>query len=365
MKPEPLVSVIIPTRNRAVAVARCLEHLERQTVPTEAFEVIVVHDGADPESSGSVAGFSSRLRLTDLTAARLGVSNARNLALDAARADLLLLLNDDVLPAPDLVETHLRAHQALSDARPPAFVLGHSPFVAAPAGQATLFDRMMERTSAVFFYDRMLDAEGRPTRPADHDWGFRHAWTLNLSFPARVARMVGGFRPAIANWCYEDVEFAWRAATLIGSPVLFRADAVAVHDHRMTPQGYLDRERRLGYSALGFARAAPECARQLFGRDLAESDSWYARAFVDRESRDEARHFSAFLAASGLPAAHADDPVSGRAMLELAYAQHLTLKRLAFRRGLLDALEGRRFEGLFHPSDGLPAEPPAPARRAA
>jgi len=365
VKNEPRVSVVIPTRNRAVALSRCLERLAGQSLPAEEFEVIVVHDGDDPDSCAAATQFASRLRLTDLTAPRLGVSTARNTALEHARAELVLLLNDDVLSAPDLLERHVRAHGGRSESQPPALVVGYSPFAEAPAGEATLFDRLMERTSAVFFYDRMLDANGLPTRPAGHDWGYRHAWTLNLSFPTRIARLAGGFRPAIANWCYEDVEFAWRAATLLGSPVLFCPEARAVHDHRMSPEGYLERERRLGYSALGFARAAPECARQLFGRDLTESEPWYARAFVEREARDEGRHSSAFLGACALPGRLADEPESGRRVVELLYAQHLPLKRLAFRRGLLEALEGRRFEGLFHPSDGLPTEPPALARRAA
>ncbi|HBS29409.1 MAG TPA: hypothetical protein DEB06_08160 [Phycisphaerales bacterium] len=364
VRERPLISVIVPTRNRAGALTRLLERLTVQTMAPERFEVIVVHDGPDEASSGAALAFAPRLAVTDLTAPRLGVSAARNEALAHARGGIVLLLNDDVLPAPDLLEVHRRAHDERGDSAPPALVLGHSPFVEQPAPSATLFDRLMERTGAVFFYDRMIDARGRVLRPADHDWGYRHAWTLNLSFPARVARLAGGFRPAIANWCYEDVEFAWRASRTLGSPVLFRPGALAPHDHRLSPADYLAREHRLGYSAPGFALAAPDCARELFGREVLTEEAWYARAFIERESRDEPRHARAFEAMCALSASLAEGP-TGEAILGLASAQHLALKRLAFRRGLIDALDGRRIEGLFLPSDGLSHEPGAPRRSAA
>jgi hypothetical protein len=265
----------------------------------------------------------------------------------------VLFLNDDVLPAHDCLAAHVAAHASLAARGKRAMVLGHSPFTC--SRKPTLLDRMVGETSMVFFYDRMVDPAGRPTRAPDHDWGYRHAWTLNLSVERQAAFEVGGFRPAIANCCYEDVEFGWRLAQQQGLPVLFQHQAFAPHDHRYTAQAYLDREFRLGYSAHGFATAAPQCAADLFGRDILESDEHaYFRQSIEREGRDVERLRAAFLSTQELAPAPGQ---LGAKLVELAYLQHLPLKRMTFRRGLLTAVAGQPVEGLFHIGDGLSTEP--------
>ncbi|MCL4498669.1 MAG: glycosyltransferase family 2 protein, partial [Chloroflexi bacterium] len=46
----PGISVIIPTRNRADILDRCLRALERQTAPAGSFEVIVSDDGSTDDT---------------------------------------------------------------------------------------------------------------------------------------------------------------------------------------------------------------------------------------------------------------------------------------------------------------------------
>ncbi|XOV76745.1 MAG: glycosyltransferase family 2 protein [Phycisphaerales bacterium] len=185
------------------------------------------------------------------------------------------MINDDILPEPGFVEAHVLAHAEREDAGlGEAMVLGHSPWVVPE--DASLFDRLLAQSSMVFFYDRMITPEGVVLGERDRDWGFRHAWNLNLSVSSALAREVGGFCPAIANCCYEDLEFAWRVnrAREGGVPVLFRPEAIAPHDHRYTPEGFLERERRLGYSAFGFAKASPECAGMSSGWRSMGWTSW-------------------------------------------------------------------------------------------
>lgn len=347
MPPTPAITSIIPTRNRASHLRQCLIWLSRQTLPANRHEVIVVLDGPDDASTSAAAEFTDHLGLRVIEAERLGIAHAKNVALAEARGRIVLLLNDDIRPVPTFLEAHLRAHQARSSG-PPAMILGHSPFIAPPPDQDTCFDLLIRSTSMIFFYDRMIDADGRLLQSPDHDWGCRHAWNMNLSLPRDAALAIGGFRPAIANCCYEDVEFAWRLAARFGSPVLFRPDARADHDHRYTPDSYLEREYRLGYSAFGVAHAAPEFGRWLFRTDLrtpeAQAD---AQRSVAQESPGEQPILKSFRAL-------AESPPSRRQVDEA----HLRLKRLTFWRGYLHAASGSRIPGLFHPSDGLHAEPP-------
>lgn len=359
----PLISVVIPTRDRVQKLAACLAGLRDQTLDLDRFEVLISTDGRDLGTIDLIRRWQGVLPVMGLENPRLGPSHARNAAIRVARAPLLLFLNDDVRPEPGLLEAHVEAH-----ARPrpagPVSVVGASLFAAPPAG-GSLFDRLIRETSMVFFYHRMMDSRGRATQPADYDWGFRHAWTLNLSLPRSAALAVGGFRPALANCCYEDLEFAWRLKRELGMPVWFEPQARAPHDHAFTPRSYLEREQRLGYSALGFARTAPECAGEVFGVDIAGADeAEYAKRFVEREGRHEGSWSATFESLASIPAESIDGPGCALVLAGLANS-HLMLKKLAFRRGLLEALNGVRLEGLFHSADGLEVDPPLRSARAA
>ncbi len=352
---DPLVSVIIPTRNRPEKLRACLDHLAAQSPSTPAFEVLVALDGPCEASASVCNQHQQGLDLIVFEAPRKGIAIAKNAAIERARGRLLLLINDDILPAPGFVAAHAAAHDQLDrSGRPPAMILGHSPWVMPE--DATLFDRLLAQSSMVFFYDRMISERGEPLDDRERDWGFRHAWNLNLSLSAALAREAGGFCPAIANCCYEDIEFAWRVSRSADDaiPVLFRPEALAPHDHRYTPAGYLDREFRLGYSAYGFAKASPACAREVFGLEIDGVDELaYAARFIAHEERAEPRLREAFESLTTLPAEAAGEGSGASKMLRLIEQQQLLLKRLIFRRGLIHAAEGGTIEGLFHPSDGL------------
>ena len=96
------ISVVIPTRNRQDILWRCLDALEAQTLSTSSFEVLVVDDGSDDETEARIRerGHSPRLALRLLHQDRRGPASARNLAIARARGDLLLFVNDDVIPHP-------------------------------------------------------------------------------------------------------------------------------------------------------------------------------------------------------------------------------------------------------------------------
>lgn len=338
------VSVVIPTFDRPAKLGACLRGLGAQTFDARRFEVLVSVDGPDAGERDAPGG---GIDVTVLTGPRRGPAAARNRAIVKARGSLLLLLNDDVVPAPDLIARHAEAHErrraegartGREDLKRPAIVLGSAPWVVHQPDR--LFDRLIRETSMVFFYDRMGGAGPEGADPG-RDWGFRHAWTLNLSVPTMVVREAGGFSESLPSACYEDLEWAWRVRERFGSPVLYRPDARVEHDHRYEPAAYLQRERTLGADALRLAAASPACARAVFGRDVDSPDELaYSRAFVDRERCAAERLELSFLALADLPASAIDGPHAAR-LITLIYEQHLLLKRWHWRQGLLEAAESR------------------------
>jgi len=100
--PEKLsITVVLPTHNRCELLQRAIDSVRGQTYPN--WELVVVDDGSDDET----AGVLERARSQDarIVTARLdpaeGASQARNRALDLARGDLVVYLDDDNRFDPD------------------------------------------------------------------------------------------------------------------------------------------------------------------------------------------------------------------------------------------------------------------------
>ena len=92
---RPLVSVVIPTRNRPDMVGRAVRSALRQTIAD--LEVIVVVDGPDSSTDAAlelIRASDSRLRILSLLENR-GGADARNAGIEAAKGEWVALLDDD------------------------------------------------------------------------------------------------------------------------------------------------------------------------------------------------------------------------------------------------------------------------------
>lgn len=101
----PDVSVIVPVRNGARTLARCLEALTRQ-VTRYSYELIVVDNDSEDESRKIAAGFDVKL-LNETE--RHSSYAARNLGIQTARGRYLLFIDADCRPTPNWLETLARA----------------------------------------------------------------------------------------------------------------------------------------------------------------------------------------------------------------------------------------------------------------
>ncbi len=334
------ISCLIPTHKRAAKLAKCVAGLASQQAEGIRFEVLVGVDGPDRGETDAVAAAFAAAGHPNVPVrvsvdGHAGPAATRNRLIASARGRVLLFLNDDVRPDSGLIANHARAHAELNDQGTTAMILGAAPWIVPE--RDTLFDRLVRETSMVFFYDQMVGAKA--SDPA-HDWGFRHAWTLNLSVPADAVRSVDGFDPQLNAPCFEDLEFAYRLQHRRRLPVLYRPGAIVHHDHRYTPGEYLTRERTLGEHAWNLAQRAPECAHAVFGRDItAGSEIEYSREFVEREAKDAARLETSFRKLAGIaPGAIPPSTTNeGRALMGLLYQQHVLVKRWNWRSGLLQA----------------------------
>ena len=231
---RPEISLLVPSHGRPEDLANLVSALEGQTLEPHRFELIVVDDGGDPPVSIDEGALPFRAIV--LRQPNGGPAAARNTGLALCRAELVLILNDDAIPAPDLVESHLRAHAEVGDR---TAVMGTFHFD--EASLESPFVRLLENSPLLFNFPALRHGER-------HDWTF--FWTCNISLPTAALLEVGGFDEENFHKAIgEDVELGIRLQKR-GYGVVYREDCVAHHHHELTPSSYMRRAVDLGVHQL-------------------------------------------------------------------------------------------------------------------
>lgn len=228
------LSVIVATRGAEARVAKLLARLDQQTLAARRFELLLVDHGAHGTLSVDRSAHRYALNLLHLPGA--GPAAARNLALDHASGSIVLFLEDDALPAFDLLERHLAVHALRTDR---VAVLGTFAFSA--EAKSRPFVQVLDDSDLFLDFVRLRDA-------ALHPWTY--FWTCNLSLPLEAVREAGGFdADGFPEGVLDDVELGLRLAER-GFSVLYRADLGCEHDHAFTADEFFERAVRMGlYSA--------------------------------------------------------------------------------------------------------------------
>lgn len=101
------VSIIIPVHNEDKVIYEKLLNCLSFTYPNDLLEIIVVSDGSSDRTVDlvrSVAQTDSRVRLIEINH-RVGKSAAQNLAIEAARGQIVLLTDANSIAPPDFLKT--------------------------------------------------------------------------------------------------------------------------------------------------------------------------------------------------------------------------------------------------------------------
>lgn len=102
---SPLVSIVFATRDRSTLLSEAIRSALIQTV--QDFEIIVVDDGSEDESTREAVDAFHDPRIRYLRQERSGISSARNLALDNSRGYFTAVMDDDDLMPPRRLEWQL------------------------------------------------------------------------------------------------------------------------------------------------------------------------------------------------------------------------------------------------------------------
>jgi glycosyltransferase involved in cell wall biosynthesis len=212
-----LVSVVIPTFDRPDALARCLDHLARQTLPTDRFEVIVVDDASvHPVRPLLEAAYANGpLQVVWERVEPNNPARARNAGIDAARGWLILFMGDDILALPHMLEEHVRLHE-------------QNPDNIGVVGRIETDPELVETA-----FDRFFDSFGFTTLSGDQQVTSRYFQTNNVSLKTDYLRRHGRFDEDFPDANHEDIELGYRLEQG-GLRLLYRDRLLAYHRHVYT-----------------------------------------------------------------------------------------------------------------------------------
>ncbi|MEO7035151.1 MAG: glycosyltransferase family 2 protein [Polyangiaceae bacterium] len=187
------ISVVLPTYNRRKRLERVLAGLDRQTASVDLFQVIVVDDGSSDDTQEWLS--KDRPRAYEVRVVRQqngGPAKARNAGVAAADGELIVFLDDDVEPMPELLTEHLRSQRAELN----VVVMG--PMASLPRYAQPWV--AWEQAKLEKQYAEIARGDWKPT--------FRQFWTGNASVAREHVLAAGGFDSSFLR--AEDIELGRR-----------------------------------------------------------------------------------------------------------------------------------------------------------
>jgi serine acetyltransferase/GT2 family glycosyltransferase len=288
--------VVIATYNRADAAEQLLRQLATQSLPASEFEVVVVDDGSTEPAEPRLRRLTLPYALTIVTQPNGGPAAARHQGALHARAELLVVVDDDMRVGPDFLEAHVAAH-------PPGarnVVLGW--IRAAPGAAGPLFER---------YQASLRERQAAELRAGRSTLCGTNLYAGNVSLRREDYFAVGGFDPAFR--LSEDAELGTRLEAA-GCAFHFSERASSLHasDHASLAT-WVRRSMAYGAADSRVAEKHP---------DVPSADPWRFLFMVGPVSRP-------LLLASALM------PAGGRALAHVVMAVARALAGVGLERAAL------------------------------
>jgi len=241
---QPLLSVVIPTRDRPDTLAAVVRALG-PFVASGKIEGIVVDDGSDGEAARRLDQMAAPSGIRILRQEHRGPAAARNLGIRAARASWVALIGDDTVPEPGWGGEILRC--AADD---PAGLdtngwVGHVRWH--PRLRVSPFMSWIHGNGLQFGFGLIDDPDDLP---------FNFLYTSNVLLPRHLLEQEP-FDEGFLFAAYEDTELGYRLQDR-GLRLRYLPGAVVAHDHPTTFTSFAARQRLAGASAVHFRRLHPE-----------------------------------------------------------------------------------------------------------
>lgn len=209
------VSIVIPTYNRRAFLARSVPALLGQQIPAGlSYEVIFVNNGSADDTSAYlatlVATYPEQVQAFSIAPSG-GPAAPRNVGIRAARGEVIIILDDDVIPDPDLVARHHAYHRR------------HPEPEAAAVGQAYVPEELRSSPLSLF-HEYSLDCVAH-----GGEISYIYFWTCNVSIKRAFLLRSGLFDERFLS--NEDILLGYRLHQL-GMRLRCEPSARGAHWHQ-------------------------------------------------------------------------------------------------------------------------------------
>jgi glycosyltransferase involved in cell wall biosynthesis len=232
------MSVIVPTHNRPDKLQRTLAGLaEQRGVDPAEYEVIVVDDASVPPATVQASADEPDAQVIRMEGG--GPSVARNRGAGAARGELLVFVDDDMLVVPEFLASHWQAH------------------VEWPGHLLVGFNRLPQAVMANPFgrFRQCLEDEHMPELPGPVN-ARNFGTAANMALERELFERLSGFDPELSTG--EDQDLALRH-TEGGGEIVFVPAAKAVHDDdALGLESYCNRAERYMEEVVRFSGRHPD-----------------------------------------------------------------------------------------------------------
>ena len=233
-------SVVVTTYNKKHIVEKTLCALRLQTYPTDLYEVIISDDGSSDGIAGlfnDYAGFFTNLFFVQQQHKGFRLASVRNNGIRLARNDVVVLLDGDVIPVPELIESHLRWFHLSDNLATIGCIRYIDASSLSPKQVLTSIDQVRalpdypDVTNGRAKLDKRL-AEFADFKHHPHPYNCFHGG--NVAFRRQHALDIGLFDEDFnGNWGYEDMEFGYRLWKG-GRFLIAESAALGLHQERLS-----------------------------------------------------------------------------------------------------------------------------------
>lgn len=294
MSDEIIISVVIPTYNRAERLVPTLTSVLNQTY--RKFEIIVVDDGSTDSTSEVIDALTKHASRIDgemptiryFYQANKGQSEARNKGIAEATGSWIAFLDSDDVWLPEKLDWQVRAIEQFQEECGACFT--NARLVDSQGLDTMAFEKAGRN------YRGIIGVVADPVRPLARAFG--GIWVQTLLARSDVIKQIGGFDPDIHFG--EDYDFLFRLSLVTPHCYVNKELAVidrtnSVVDPNVKPRSWDDvnfrlRERQATYEKwLKLADKYPDDVRMIIVRNLCCVHSGWTNWYLEHNQFDNAR----------------------------------------------------------------------------